>query len=841
MAINLSPTNYGRLKKLVAREGKIRFPFKSVTRFIVVFLFILVNFNVIFGVGGPEVLTLEVNPGSFSPDGDGKQDNVTISAEFSEEVNWEVLVLDPYGQDATRFSGRGKTINMPWNGWGTILGGIVPDGRCIIVVNVFDAEGNLVVQRKTEVIVEGSPTPLDPSKPVRDPFSGAPVIISLVTSSDKLSPDGDGVDDEITITAMAGEEVEWYVYIRNETGASFEKMWGGIGKSLNIGWNGSTDLSEGPVPNGTYSIVVTAYTDRGKTERATIIEVLRSPTPKDVSPKKTKTPIIKKVEATPRIFSPNGDGIDDNVTVTAEAKERVKWRLLIKGAQDGLIYLEREAGEGSFLEISWDGLDDSRTVVPSQNYIIWVLAEDSTGLVHSTGTRVNVKDTPTSPVYRGAPPESPSPPGKAGAPPKSGAVKPPVLSNVEALPSRFSPNGDGVDDSVVISAEASEEISEWLISIVEVEDKEPYEKRDRIKGKNLKISWDGISPFLKGTVPDGKYLVLISAEGEGGVAQTSLTIEVVDSPNKKTLAQRIPKERIEEALGGITISEIDLPGVIKRGGVISGTVTFQNAEDRDRTVSLTMSLKPLSNAVSIAPDRIELRIPAKSSAKQEIKILPERWANGGDYALEIRLVEGGEDIYYGAIPFQISRSVEKPPTKISSETLVVVRSDILVDFVTAQSYARPNNAPVIKLNPGGLTGGDLKALKEYFDSGIKKAVIVGGPVAVPQAIEYQLTELGFLVERIGGANRFETSTMVALLWEKAETTVIANGEDETAYSDAYELAIRNKVPLLLSTSGNLPESILNAIRTLGVKKVIIGLGIKAPVVDKLREMGVEIV
>ena len=69
-------------------------------------------------------------------------------------------------------------------------------------------------------------------------------------------------------------------------------------------------------------------------------------------------------------------------------------------------------------------------------------------------------------------------------------------------------------------------------------------------------------------------------------------------------------------------------------------------------------------------------------------------------------------------------------------------------------------SPILLTQANGmLSDATVAAIKAH--PGIKKAVIVGGPAAVSNAVEGQLRALGISGVRIEGANRYETSKKIA--------------------------------------------------------------------------------
>lgn len=131
----------------------------------------------------------------------------------------------------------------------------------------------------------------------------------------------------------------------------------------------------------------------------------------------------------------------------------------------------------------------------------------------------------------------------------------------------------------------------------------------------------------------------------------------------------------------------------------------------------------------------------------------------------------------------------------------------------------------------------MEQIQKYQQAGAKEVLVVGGPGAVSTSNELKFREIGLEVRRIGGANRYETASAIALLWEKSDVAVVANGQDEASYMEGYRQAVSNKAPLLL-TGETLPESTIQTLQALGVKKVMLGPNVGSSAISKLREMGV---
>lgn len=93
-------------------------------------------------------------------------------------------------------------------------------------------------------------------------------------------------------------------------------------------------------------------------------------------------------------------------------------------------------------------------------------------------------------------------------------------------------------------------------------------------------------------------------------------------------------------------------------------------------------------------------------------------------------------------------------------TAMIVNAYTPADAVLAGAFAagQPNPFPVLFTEQGILTHITEDALD---DLGIEHAIVVGGELAVGQAVEDRLVELGMNPTRLGGQDRLETATLVA--------------------------------------------------------------------------------
>ncbi|GEM_PF-3264270 len=139
-------------------------------------------------------------------------------------------------------------------------------------------------------------------------------------------------------------------------------------------------------------------------------------------------------------------------------------------------------------------------------------------------------------------------------------------------------------------------------------------------------------------------------------------------------------------------------------------------------------------------------------------------------------------------------------TTASSENIVILVSDNSADLAVAISLAISINATVV-ISPWGLFNETVvaKIVGELPD----KVIIIGGPVAVPESYVETLEGLSIPVERIGGADRFETNQLV-IEWIlsnnieiKLDKVVLIHGLDFVALEEILGSVISGECMVLL--------------------------------------------
>ncbi len=158
----------------------------------------------------------------------------------------------------------------------------------------------------------------------------------------------------------------------------------------------------------------------------------------------------------------------------------------------------------------------------------------------------------------------------------------------------------------------------------------------------------------------------------------------------------------------------------------------------------------------------------------------------------------------------------------SAPVVIIARGDLFPDALSAAGLAGLYGAPILLTKPSALPSNISAEIKRV---GAKRATMVGGTGAVSASIEKQLKGLGLTVERIGGANRYETSALIARAIVRrggqASSVFVARGD---LYPDALAVspfAFRARRPVLLVMPRSLPDVTAQTLRDLGCSEALV--------------------
>ncbi|MFK3670381.1 GH25 family lysozyme [Leifsonia aquatica] len=126
------------------------------------------------------------------------------------------------------------------------------------------------------------------------------------------------------------------------------------------------------------------------------------------------------------------------------------------------------------------------------------------------------------------------------------------------------------------------------------------------------------------------------------------------------------------------------------------------------------------------------------------------------------------------------------------------------DALAAAPAAGAQHGPVLLTMPGAVPAAVMTELQRLRPA---KIVVVGGANAIADVTFNQLTSLGFPVTRIGGADRYETSRLVAAYaFPTATAAYVAAGNSFPDALSSAPVAAKQNRPLILVNGGALDPS-----------------------------------
>jgi len=345
-----------------------------------------------------------LNRTAFSPNDDGIADVLDVAIEVDDTqglMNWDLEIVSVGQKDGTQKT-QLRTADSPsappstFQFDGKRNGTTFADGAYRIELALEYENGWKTVKASDEFIID-----------TRPPYAKASCSRSY------FNPRGTASQSSITISQEGTQERLWTAEIRDAQGKIFRRWEFNDAAPSEIVWDGHS-IEGAPVPDGIYTYRLLCVDEAGNSFASEPIAIGIETSPKQAS-------ILADIMA----ISPNGDDIQDVMTFTinAAALEYMQsWRFAILAGNEAV----REwTGTGKALQsIIWDGTstvhlpvpDGSYTAVFSANYVNGDVIEAHSGSIL---------------VDRVAP-----------------------QAKVELGRMIFSPNGDGVNDTLPIEQES---------------------------------------------------------------------------------------------------------------------------------------------------------------------------------------------------------------------------------------------------------------------------------------------------------------------------------------------------------------------------------------------------
>ncbi len=409
----------------------------------------------------------------FSPDGDGRSDIITITQTSVPGDDWKGTIKDAAGNVVRTWTWQTEAKDLVWDGRNA-GGAVVQDGFYGYTVESQDAAGNRTVAGPYRIQVETGRR-----------------AVQLRLSDKAISPNGDGIKDELVINveADARDRIKEYgLVVRTKDGTAVRTWKGSADLAREYRWNGTNDAGAA-VPDGDYSVSleVLYLNDALAKDGPAVVTVDR------IAPQAT-------VSLSRTIFSPNGDGRADTVQITQSSVYGDRWNGQIS-SEAGRIVRTWE-WYPMLTDIVWDGKDQSGKGVPDGVYYYELRSIDEAG---------NSFILPRQQIVVDASPKN-------------------VSMRID--PSAFSPNDDGVKDVTYININAPKQDSLLSYSVAIFsgakagQGQAPVRSWKGATDIRSQYTWDGMTDAgLK--VPDGTYSVYLSLEYANGDLYTLGPVPVV--------------------------------------------------------------------------------------------------------------------------------------------------------------------------------------------------------------------------------------------------------------------------------------------------------------------------
>jgi flagellar hook assembly protein FlgD len=423
----------------------------------------------------------------FSPDGDGNKDTITITQTGSVEDLWEAGIYDAAGTLVRSFNvTNGKPEPITWNGTNQD-GEIVADGVYSYRIAAVDKAQNSESAELGNIII-----------------STVQPQTALTIGDAWFSPNGDNIKDTMGITLVVPVKegiLGWEIVIRDSAGNGQRTISGAGSIPQRIDYDGRGDTGS-VLREGVYTADLSVRYRNGYVSTAV------SPAfTLDITPPRATVKIDDKDQEPGKttVFSPNNDGNKDELFIIQDGSNELAWLGEIRraGVSGGAAVRSFRFTGTPQARLVWDGMDNYGALAPDGTYIYELSSTDpagNTGRSNTVEFEIFTKDTP-------------------------------VLISTDLR--SFSPNGDGVRDTINFQPQVQETsgILNWKIEIQNIDNStgRPLSSAATIvrtiSGTNsipVTVPWNGRTD--SGNVaPDGTYVARLDIEYRSGNKPTALS------------------------------------------------------------------------------------------------------------------------------------------------------------------------------------------------------------------------------------------------------------------------------------------------------------------------------
>ncbi len=439
---------------------------------------------------GPTEVVVDTTPPSgsvsasasvFSPEGDGLKDTIVVTHAVAGSDSWRAFMFVQGDQVLYSYDfGEDVPPAIVWNGT-DLNGDPAPDATYSYQLIGTDAAGNQFETDPIEVTIDRRPT-----------------TVNIEFSRRYFSPNGDDQGDTVSVRtdiSLPTGITEYTVTVRNSAGEVLGSGTGSGPPPTELVWDGR-DLSGNVLPDGDYVAELALVYEKGNR-------------PVGMSPVLTVDNTIPSVSlrASSNRFVPDGDGRDDTITLSPSVSPvneivRFSGRIVSLGGQ---VVAEAEGVTPS--AVIWDGITSRGAVATVGGYVAILEVE------HRNGT---IREARTGTIALGT----------------ADGTAPQVALRLS--PEIFSPDGDGVDDTVTMTLAIIDDnpIGSWEIRVYEA-DGDLFHSFPVGDDLNRSVEWDGrndAGELVEMAVDYDVRFEVIDAGGNLAEGSRALTVDVLTEP-----------------------------------------------------------------------------------------------------------------------------------------------------------------------------------------------------------------------------------------------------------------------------------------------------------------------
>ena len=322
----------------------------------------------------PKIDSLSLPYLTFSPNEDGKKDILKVELETSLEDLWQGSIKSNKNDVVKNLAWQGKATSFDWDG-SDEEGNLVKDGTYQFDISCTDKAGNKVAKKIENIVLDTRVTKA-----------------YFTADLDAFSPNGDGTKDlqKLSINATPKDGIEaWKVSILDGSGKIAASWSTKDSKDLPsvINWDGkvnqegySIKISDVTVPvpvgavvEGNFVAQLNLEYVKGDSVSVTTSSFVCSITPPSLT-----------VQTAPKYFSPDNDGLDDDLYIKLKGESSVpltSWSFEIKNPQGSGTFWKRSGTSTITERLIWDGYSNSGELVQSATDYPYVFtATDTLGM-----------------------------------------------------------------------------------------------------------------------------------------------------------------------------------------------------------------------------------------------------------------------------------------------------------------------------------------------------------------------------------------------------------------------------------------------------------------------------